>query len=56
MEQAQPVDELSQSLREFHRELRSMSVEKLAELLDEDGQPILTPLEAERMMKLLTAE
>lgn len=50
IEQALPVDELSHSMVEAYKEIGSMTAEELQGLLTEDGNPILTLEEAEKMI------
>lgn len=50
MEQAIPTDELSRSLIDFYREIRSMNALDLMELQDENGDSILTQDQAQRMV------
>lgn len=50
MEQAFPTDELSRSLIDFYREIRSMNALDLMELQDENGASILTQDQAQRMI------
>lgn len=50
MEQALPVDGLSHSMVEVYKEIGSMTAADLHGLLTEDGSPILTLAEAEKMI------